>query len=238
MGSIAVDLKKICNALLFVLLVSVTVGAQTVIEPPENKYSIRDDVTIGRRAARDIEKQLPLLSERGRVDNYVEALGRRLARTIPSRYRHRGFVYRFDVVNVRDVNAFALPGGPLYINRGLIQAVGNEGELAGVMAHEIAHIALRHGTAQATEAQSLRYQLPSLGAAILGAIIGGAAGGIVSQGTQLGLGIYFLKYKREYEEQADILGTQIMARAGYDPRDLANMFAESSKCRMVADQNS
>jgi predicted Zn-dependent protease len=133
-------------------------------------------------------------------------------------------VYRFDVVNVRDVNAFALPGGPLYVNRGLIEAAANEGQLAGVMAHELAHIALRHGTAQATEAQSAKFQLPSIGGAILGAIIGGNVGSLISQGTQTGLGIYFLRYKREYEEQADILGAQIMARAGYDPRDLAEMF--------------
>jgi beta-barrel assembly-enhancing protease len=206
------------------LQLSAIAAGQTVIQPPENRYSVRDDINIGRQAAREIEKQLPLLSERGGVDNYVEILGRRLSRAIPPRHRHRGFVYRFDVVNVRDVNAFALPGGPLYINRGLIQTASNEGELAGVMAHELAHIALRHGTAQATEAQSLRFQLPSLGGAILGAIIGGTTGGIVSQSTQLGVGIYFLKYKREYEEQADVLGAQIVARAGYDPRDLANMF--------------
>jgi hypothetical protein len=92
------------------------------------------------------------------------------------------------------------------------------------MAHELSHVILRHGTAQATQQQSAKFQLPALGGAILGAIIGGNLGGVIAQGTQLGVGAYFLKYSREYETQADILGAQILARAGYDPRDLANMF--------------
>lgn len=219
-----INLKTIFSAIAFIALALNICAAQTPIDIPDNRYSTRDDVRLGRKAAVDIEKQLPLISERSLADNHVENVGRRLVRALPSRYRHRGFVYRFDVVNVRDINAFALPGGPLYVNRGLIEAAANEGQLAGVMAHEIAHIALRHGTAQATEAQSARFQLPAIGGAILGAIIGGNVGGLVSQGTQAGLGIYFLRYKREYEEQADILATQIMSRAGYDPRALAEMF--------------
>ena len=219
-----INWKSACSAIAFIPLALGICAAQTPIDIPDNRYSINDDIRLGRQAAAEIEKQLPLISERGLPDNHIESVGRRLVRAIPARYRHRGFVYRFDVVNVRDINAFALPGGPLYVNRGLIEAAGNEGQLAGVMAHEIAHIALRHGTAQATEAQSAKFQLPAIGGAILGAIIGGDVGGLVAQGTQAGLGIYFLRYKREYEEQADILATQIMSRAGYDPLDLAEMF--------------
>jgi len=214
----------LCIAIAVIACSASVASAQTRIDIPDNKYSLNDDVRIGRQAAAEIEKQLPLIPERNRSENYIESVGRRLVSAIPPRYRHRGFVYRFDVVNVRDVNAFALPGGPLYVDRGLIEAAANEGQLAGVMAHELAHIALRHGTAQATEAQSAKFQLPALGGAILGAIVGGNVGGLISQGTQTGLGIYFLRYKREYEEQADVLGAQIMARAGYDPRDLAEMF--------------
>jgi hypothetical protein len=111
----------------------------------------------------------------------------------------------------------------------MIEAARTEGEMAGVMAHEISHVALRHGTAQATKQGSAKVQLGAIGGAILGAIIGGNAGDVISQGTQLGLGAYLLKYSREYETQADILGAQIMARAGYDPRDLANMFRTIEK---------
>jgi len=216
--------RHLCIAASLIAFITAVAAAQTRIDIPKNNYTVNDDIRIGRQAAAEIERKLPLISERSFADNYIETVGRRLTRAIPPRYRHRGFVYRFDVVNVRDINAFALPGGPLYVDRGLIEAAANEGQLAGVMAHELAHIALRHGTAQATEAQSAKFQLPALGGAILGAIVGGGVGGLISQGTQTGLGIYFLRYKREYEEQADILGAQIMARAGYDPRDLAEMF--------------
>ncbi|WP_162199823.1 M48 family metallopeptidase [Pyrinomonas methylaliphatogenes] len=195
--------------------------AQTRISAPKNSYSPRDDVRLGQEAAREVERQLPLLNDEV-VQDYIERVGQRLVAAIPAQFQHPEFHYTFKVVNVRDINAFALPGGPLYVNRGVIEVAHNEGELAGVMAHEISHIALRHGTAQATKAQ--KFQLPAIGGAILGAIIGGGLGQVIAQGTQTGLGIYFLKYSREYETQADVLGAQIMARAGYDPRDLANMF--------------
>ena len=205
--------------------IPVAVSAQgTNIDAPDNDFSISDDVRLGREAAAQVEARMPILPESGDVDDYVERVGRRLVNGIPREFRHSQFDYEFDVVNAREINAFALPGGPLYVNRGTIEAGGSEGELAGVMAHEIAHIALRHGTAQATEARSAKFQLPAIGGAILGAIIGGSVGSIISQGTQFGLSTYFLKYSREYEREADILGAQIMANAGYDPRDLANMF--------------
>jgi hypothetical protein len=97
------------------------------------------------------------------------------------------------------------------------------------MAHEISHVALRHGTAQATKASNPGLQIGAIGGAILGAIIGGNVGDIVAQGTQFGLGAYMLKFSREYETQADILGAQILARAGYDPTDLARMFETIEK---------
>src|SRR4029453_8062517 len=121
-----------------------------------------------------------------------------------------------------EINAFALPGGPMFLNRGMIEAAKTEGEVAGVMAHEMSHVALRHGTAQATKGQ--KFQIGSVLGQIAGAVIGGTAGSIISQGTQFGLGAAFLKYSREYESQADILGAQILARAGYEPREMANMF--------------
>jgi hypothetical protein len=124
------------------------------------------------------------------------------------------------VVNASDLNAFALPGGPMYVNRGMIQAARNEGELAGVMAHELSHVALRHGTAQATKAQ--KYAVGAGIAGILGTILTGSSA--VGQLAQLPVGAYFLKFSREYETEADLLGARIMANAGYDPRDLANVF--------------
>ena len=203
---------------------TIALSQGTKISAPKNRYSVADDVTLGKEAASEIARELPLLPENGEVDSYVERVGLNLAAAIPDDFRHPEFQYDFDVVNARDINAFALPGGPMFVNRGMIEAAKSEGEMAGVMAHEISHVALRHGTAQATKTQSPGVQLGALGGAILGAIIGGNAGDILSQGAQLGLGAYLLKYSREYETQADILGTQILARAGYDPMDLARMF--------------
>ena len=206
------------------LMVAIAFGNGTRITAPKNGYSPADDVKVGKEAAAQISRELPLLPENGEVDSYVESVGQGLARAIPPEFSHSEFRYEFSVVNAKDINAFALPGGPMFVNRGMIEAAHSEGEMAGVMAHEISHVALRHGTAQATKSQSAGIQLGAIGGAILGAIIGGDAGGIVAQGTQIGLGTYLLKFSREYETQADILGAQILARAGYDPNDLAKMF--------------
>ena len=187
----------------------------------QEQYSAAQDVELGQEASAEARKQLPMLND-NRVDDYVEDVGARLVAAIPGELRHAGFSYTFDVVNQKEINAFALPGGPMFLNRGMIEAAKTEAEMAGVMAHEIAHVALRHGTAQATKGQ--KFQIGAIAGQILGAIIGGAAGSVIAQGSQFGLGAYFLKYGREYERQADLLGAQIMARAGYDPREMANMF--------------
>jgi Zn-dependent protease with chaperone function len=197
------------------------VFGQTKIVAPDNKYSVQEDVKAGREAAQQVEEQLPILRDDG-IDDYVERVGQRLVENIPSEFRHSQFRYTFDVVNVSDLNAFALPGGPMYINRGMLQAAKNEGELAGVLAHEISHVALRHGTAQADAATP--YQVGSILGQIAGAVLGGTIGQVISLGSQVIPGTVFLKYGREYERQADLLGAQIMARAGYDPRDMASMF--------------
>lgn len=216
-----IGIVTICS----LLWIPISVNAQaTKIIPPKNNYKVTDDVQLGQQATAEVKQQMPVLTEGSEIDNYVERVGKRLVAAIPREFQRAEFRYEFDVVNARDINAFALPGGPMYVNRGMIEAARTEGEMAGVMAHEISHVALRHGTAQATKQQSGKVQLGALGGAILGAIIGGNVGGVIAQGTQLGLGAYLLKYSREYETQADILGAQIMSRAGYDPRDLANMF--------------
>jgi predicted Zn-dependent protease len=147
-------------------------------------------------------------------------VGERLVAAIPQQFQHPEFDYFFKVVNARDINAFALPGGPMYVNRGMIEAARTEGEMAGVMAHEISHVALRHGTAQATKGQ--KYGTLAAIAGIAGTIL--TRNPNVGQLAQAPFAVYLLKFSREYETEADILGAQIMAQAGYDPRDLGNMF--------------
>ena len=200
--------------------------AQTRITPPKNKYTPAQDVKLGQQAAKEVEQQLPLLRDDG-IESLMDRIGRRLVRVIPSEMEHREFRYSFKVINVREINAFALPGGPMYVNRGMIQAAAVEGEVAGVMAHELSHVILRHGTAGATKQQP--FEIGAMAGAVAGAIIGGDLGQVVAQGTEFGLGTYFLRYSREYEKQADLLGVQLMARAGYNPLDLMHMFQTIEK---------
>ncbi|HEV8429301.1 MAG TPA: M48 family metallopeptidase [Pyrinomonadaceae bacterium] len=205
-------------ALIAITVMPFSALAQTQIKYHGNKYSVQDDIKLGRQAAQEAETQFPLLRDET-VRSYVENVGRRLVAGIPSEFQHPEFQYYFKVVNARDINAFALPGGPMYVNRGMIEAARSEGEMAGVMAHEISHVALRHGTAQATKGQ--KYSILGGIAGIAGTILGGPG---VGQLAQAPFAVYLLKFSREYETEADILGAQIMAQAGYDPRELANMF--------------
>ncbi|HKS40504.1 MAG TPA: M48 family metallopeptidase [Blastocatellia bacterium] len=220
-------MKKMRNRTTSIVLLAIMLAmplgvlAQTKVVAPKNPYAVSKDVELGRQAAQEVERQLPLVNDNS-VQYYVERIGRRLAESIPSEYQHSEFRYSYKAVDVSDVNAFALPGGFTYVNRGLIETAQNEGQLAGVIAHEISHVALRHGTAQAAKAQ--KYQAGSVAAQILGAVIGGGAGQVVGGLGQMGIGAAFLRYSRDYERQADTLGAQIMARAGYDARELANMF--------------
>ena len=212
---------RLLAALAGSLLLATLAAAQTKIVAPNNRYPVSEDVRIGKEAAAEVTKELPLLRD-DRVDEYVETIGAKLAAAIPPEFRHSEFSYTFDVVNQKEINAFALPGGPMFLNRGMIEAAKTEGEVAGVMGHEISHVALRHGTAQATSGQ--KFQIGSILGQVGGAILGGTLGNIISQGAQVSAGLGIMKYSRAYESQADILGAQILARAGYDPREMANMF--------------
>lgn len=194
--------------------------AQTQIVAPKNKFKVQEDVKLGNQASAEVEKQYPVLDDAD-ATAYVSRVGQRLVAAIPTQFREPSFNYRFKIVNARDINAFALPGGPMYVNRGMIEAARNEGEMAGVMAHEISHVALRHATAQATEQSKVKNQLGMLGMILGGAILGGQAG---AQLGAAGAAVWMTKYSRAYETQADTLGVQIMANAGYDPQDLANVF--------------
>ena len=214
-------MKLLSRLALIITLTTSSVFAQTKVTPPKNKYTPQQDVEIGREAAAEVRKQYPIITD-SQIRAYVERLGDRLVEAAPRELNNPVFEYSFTPVNLKDINAFALPGGPMFVNRGMIEAAATEGEVAGVMAHELAHVLLRHGTANATKAQG--FQIGALAGAIAGAVIGGGLGEVISQGSQFGLGTWLMKYGREYERQADIVGVQIMARAGYDPRDLAHMF--------------
>ncbi len=208
-------LVLIVASTLVVIPMSSQANAQTKVSPGFNLFSAQQDVEIGRQSAAQVEQQLPILRD-SRLQQYVEDVGSRLAAQAPG----PKFPYQFKVVDVSDINAFALPGGFMYVNRGLIAAAQDEAELAGVMGHEMAHVALRHGTNQASKAY-----LAQAGLGVLGGVLGNSGTSqIIGAVGGFGLNSLFLKFSRTDEEQADIVGAQIMARAGYDPMAMARMF--------------
>src|SRR3954470_11077366 len=202
--------------------------AQTVIKLPKNKYTPKQDVELGREAAAEVRQQYPIIKEE-RIAVYLTKLGDRLVAAAPPELNESVYEYSFTPVNLKEINAFALPGGPMFVHRGMFDAAASEAEVAGVMAHELSHVLLRHGTANATKAENPWLALGQLAGAVGGAVVGGAAGSAIAQGSQFGLGTILLRYSRDFEKQADLMGSQIMARAGYDPRALAHMFETIAK---------
>jgi hypothetical protein len=180
-------------------------------------YSPKTDIQVGKQAADEMKKQLPLCND-PKVDQYLTQLGMRLASKMPNTGVQ--YPWEFHCVNDKSINAFALPGGYVFVNRGTIEAADNEAQLAAVMAHELSHVVLRHGTAQASKGQ-----LAQGAAGIFGGLFGGSTGGaILSQGVAIGAGTLLLRYSRSAETQADVLGTQVLFDAGYDPRAMAQFF--------------
>ena len=182
-----------------------------------NLFSVQQDVQVGRQAAAQAERQMPILRD-GQATSYVNAIVRRLS----AQAGGPDFTYQAKVVDSAEINAFALPGGFVYVNRGLISAVRNESELAGVLAHEIAHVAERHGTEQATKAYGAQ-----AGVGLLAQLLAGRDRrlGLPEQIIgSLGVNAAFMKFSRDAENEADHVGAQIMARAGYDPMAMATFF--------------
>ena len=205
------------------LALTLTAGvaqAQTQIKSGWNLFSPQQDVEIGQQSAVEAERQLPILRD-SEVDAYINRIGQRLAQNAGGPQ----FQYRFRVVNASDINAFALPGGYIYINRGIIDNARNEGEVAGVVAHEIAHSALRHGTHQASKAYAAQAGLQILGG-LLGGKVGGNTAQILNAVGGIGLNALFLKYSRDLETQADVRGAQILAASGYTPADMVSFFQQ------------
>jgi beta-barrel assembly-enhancing protease len=200
----------------FALIVPLAGADRTNLKSGWNIFSPDQDVEMGKRLSATAEAQLPMLEDL-RVNGYLNRLGRKLAQFAPG----TKFPYEFHCVNSKQLNSFALPGGQVYIYRGVIEDADDEAQLAGVMAHEISHVALRHGTNQAT-----RQEMSSGLFGILGGVVGG--GSVSAITSQLGGGLIpgsvLVKHSRTSETQADILGTQILYDAGYDPRAMAQFF--------------
>lgn len=210
---------------LFALMLAVSLmaggaQAQTQIKSGWNMFSPQQDAEIGAQSAAEVERQLPVLRDAS-VENYINRIGQKLAANAGGPQ----FQYRFRVINASDINAFALPGGFIYLNRGIIENARNEGEVAGVMAHEIAHTALRHGTQQASKAYASQAGLQILGG-LLGGKVGNNTAQILNTVGGVGMNALFLKFSRNFETQADIRGSQILAASGYTPADMVSFFRQ------------
>lgn len=199
-------------------------SAQAQFKPPEppickNPFTVQQEITEGRKAAQQVAQQMPLLPDSSPVTKYIQQLGAKLVQYAPG----DKWPYNFHVVDAADINAFALPGGPIYVNLGTIQAAETEAQLAGVMAHEISHVALRHATCNMAKEQK---QVPfwQLGQVLAGVLLGGTVGNIAATGIGFGAQTLFLRYSRDAERQADELGTYILYKAGYDPRGMVQFF--------------
>ncbi len=201
-----------------VLCLAATAALMAQPRPPRpgfNLFSKAQDVQLGREAATEIEKQTTLVRD-AQLRAYIERIGKKLA----AQPEAQDYPYSFQVVSDKSINAFALPGGPIFVNTGLITAAGNEAQLAGVMAHEISHVVLRHGTNQATKANLI--QLPAL---LAGSLAGNSLAGQLAQiGIGFGANSVLLKYSRNAERDADLLGARLLYGAGYNPVEMARFF--------------
>jgi predicted Zn-dependent protease len=203
-------------ALVFALVLPAPADNRTRLKPGWNLFSPEQDVEMGQQAAKEAEKQMSVLNNR-QATAYVDALGKQLAAHAPG---HK-YPFQYKIVNDNNINAFALPGGFIYINRGAIEAADNEAQLAGVIAHETGHVVLRHGTNQVSKAYLAQAPL-----SVLGGVIGSNSIGSVL--AQLGVGFatnsLLLRYSRDAERQADLIGTQILYDAGYSPQAMVDFF--------------
>jgi hypothetical protein len=188
-------------------------------KPCKNSYTTDQEIAEGKKAAAQIAKQMPVLPDSSPVTKYVQQFGNKLVPYAPG-YR---WPYQFHVVDMADINAFALPGGAIFVNLGTIQAAENEAQLAGVIAHEISHVVLRHATCNLTR-QRTPGMLAGIGQIAAGVLLGGGAGTLAAQGIGAVAGLSFLKMSRDAEKQADLLGTDMLYDAGYDPRGMAQFF--------------
>jgi predicted Zn-dependent protease len=199
------------------LLAAVTLAAQSKkLRPGFNLFSKEQDVQLGKESAAEVEKKMKVV-DNSELQAYIGTVGRKLTSSADA----GEFPYTFKVVVDKSINAFALPGGPMYIHTGLLAAADNESQMAGVMAHEVSHVALRHGTNQASKQQML--QLPAM---LVGQATGsgGLLGTLSQLGINLGANSVLLKFSRGAETEADLLGTRLMHNAGYNPTELANFF--------------
>jgi len=206
--------------LIAAMLTSVMIYGQAAklkeIKPGMNFFKKDQDVQMGREYAKEIEQQYEVVP--GQLSEYINSLGQKIA----AQPQAAGFPYEYKMINDPTINAFALPGGPVYINSGILLNAQNEAQLVGVIAHETAHVALRHSTNQVSKSYII--QIP----AMLAGAYGQSRGGITGMLSQMGVGLaangILMKFSRGAEQQSDLLGARMMSQVGYNPIEMARFF--------------
>jgi len=217
--------ERTCIALITMLLLLASLG-YTVVDIPQlpnpGKAPMSRDqqIQLGFQAASKVYQQMPVLPDSSPETQYIRKVGKKLLATIPAQY---SWPFEFHTVPQKEINAFALPGGPMFVNVGTITAAANEAELAGVMAHEMSHVYMQHSAKQAGKAQTTQ-EIAGIAGAILGTQTRGIVGSLAQAGVQFGAQGLILKYSRSDEAQADAVGAIILYKAGYNPQAMADFF--------------
>ena len=214
-----ISILLLLSAMSFAGLAYVVQSTPALPDPGNTGVSKEQQEQLGQQTAAEVYKQMPVMPDGSAETQYVQQLGRKLVSVIPP---DNSWPYQFHVVPQKEINAFALPGGPIFVNVGTITAAADEAQLAGVMAHEISHVYMQHSIKQMK-----KQQLQQGVVGILGAVLGqsgGTTAALARLGIGLGSGMLSLKYSRSDEAQADSVGAVLMYKVGYQPVELAQFF--------------
>ena len=217
-------IRKAFIAFLFAVAISASALAQFRPVTCKNSFTQQEEIQAGDKIVAEVYKQMPVLPDSDPIARYVRQLGTRLVAVAPlTPGLTQQWPFRFHVVASEEINAFALPGGTMFVNLGAIQAAETESQLVGVMGHEMSHVILRHSTCNLSKQRkrSIWYSLGQIGASVA---LGGVGGAAAAEGIGMAGNLDLLRMSRDDEKQADLLGVQIAHDAGYDPRGLPQFF--------------